>query len=109
MTATLIERKKPRVADIGGDDDVCSNEADSMWPPEFSLVGENCDNCPTNFNYAEIPGPKHALPPNADPIDYFNLFFTQTLWNIFVLETNRYAEQFLAAPETLSPRSRVRP
>jgi hypothetical protein len=37
-----------------------------------------------------------------------NLFFTQTLWNLFVLETNRYAEQFLAAHETLSPRSRVK-
>jgi hypothetical protein len=41
-----------------------------------------------------IPGPKHAPPPSADPIDYFNLFFTQTLWNIFVLETNRYADFF---------------
>jgi hypothetical protein len=105
----VIKKKKPGVIDDSGDDDVCSDEADSVRPLEFSLVDENCDNCcPTNFNYAEIPGPKHAPPTNADPIDYFNLFFTQTLWNIFVPETNRYAEQFLAAHETLSPRSRVR-
>jgi hypothetical protein len=54
----VIKRKKPRVTDNSGDD-VCSDEADSMRPPEFSLVDENCDNCCcTNFNYAEIPGPQ---------------------------------------------------
>jgi hypothetical protein len=59
-----------QVIDDSGDD-VCSNETDSMWPPEFSIVDENCDNCcPTNFNYAEILGPKHAPLLNADPIDY---------------------------------------
>jgi hypothetical protein len=76
----VIKRKKTRVRDDSGDNDVCSDEAYSMWPPEFNLVDENCDKCcPTNFNYAEILGPKHAPPPNANPIDYFNSFFTQTL------------------------------
>jgi hypothetical protein len=64
---TVIKRKKPRVTDNSGDDCVCGDEADSMRAPEFSLVNEICDNCPTNFNYAETPGPKHAPPPNADP------------------------------------------
>jgi hypothetical protein len=91
----VINRKKLRVTYDSGDDDVCSDEADSMRPPEFSLVDKNCDICPTNFNYAEIPGPKHAPPPNSDPIDYLNLFFT-------------HAEQFLSDHETFSPRSTVR-
>jgi hypothetical protein len=53
----VIKRKKPGVTDDSGDDNVCSDEADSMRPPEFSTVNENCDNCcPTNFNSAEIPG-----------------------------------------------------
>jgi hypothetical protein len=29
----VIKRKKPRVIDNSGDDDVCSDEADSMRPP----------------------------------------------------------------------------
>jgi hypothetical protein len=37
----VINRKKPRVTDDSGDDDVCSDEADSIQPPEFSLVDEN--------------------------------------------------------------------
>ncbi|KAG8230691.1 hypothetical protein J437_LFUL010768 [Ladona fulva] len=111
----VIKRKKPRVIDDSGEDDVFSDDnvhsddADSTQSLEFSIVDENSDNyCPSNFTYSEIPGPKHVPPPNVDPIDYFNFFFTGSLWNIFVLETNRYAEQFLASQDTLSPRSRVR-
>jgi hypothetical protein len=47
----VIMRKKSRMIDNSADDDVCSDESDSVRLPEFSLVNENCDNCcPTNFN-----------------------------------------------------------
>jgi hypothetical protein len=32
-------------------------------------------------------------PQEKDPIDYFNLLFRDTMWDTFVLETNRYAAQ----------------
>lgn len=43
------------------------------------------------------------------PIDFFNLFFTRALINIFVTETNRYATQTLVARgQNISPNSRLR-
>lgn len=51
-----------------------------------------------DFEFLEQPGPKH-IPPNAkDPIDFFRLFFTDVILNIFVTETNRYANQELGRP-----------
>lgn len=61
-----------------------------------------------NFSFDETPGPRHCPPSTAEPIDFFNIFFTQSLINMFVLETNRYATQTLASRgRNLSPNSRL--
>lgn len=60
-----------------------------------------------DFSYNETPGPKHCPPVESKPIEYFNLFFTEILLNIFVTETNRYANQTITElADNLSPRSR---
>jgi hypothetical protein len=80
----VIKRKKPRLIDDSDHDDVCSDEAYSMRPLEFSLVDENCDNCcPTNFSYAEIWGPKHVLSPNAGPL-ITSIYFSLIHYGIYL-------------------------
>ena len=38
-------------------------------------------------------GLNEQLPDNAEPIDYFNLFFTDELMQIITIQTNLFAEQ----------------
>ncbi|XP_023235982.1 piggyBac transposable element-derived protein 4-like isoform X2 [Centruroides sculpturatus] len=47
------------------------------------------------YSFLELPGPKHVPPPDSPPIAYFNLFFTVTLLNLIVTESNRYAQQVI--------------
>ncbi|XP_023241866.1 piggyBac transposable element-derived protein 4-like [Centruroides sculpturatus] len=47
------------------------------------------------FTFLELAGPKHMPPPDSPPIVYFNLFFTMTLLNLIVTESNRYAQQVI--------------
>ena len=42
---------------------------------------------------SEQPGPRVQLP--SDPLDLFSLFFDDTLVDLIVEETSRYAEQTL--------------
>lgn len=59
------------------------------------------------FSCNETPGPKHCPPVESKPIVYFNLFFTEILLNIFVTETNRYANQTTTElADNLSPQRR---
>ncbi|KAG8260899.1 hypothetical protein J6590_086401 [Homalodisca vitripennis] len=53
----------------------------------------------------EQPGPRHGPPNNARPVDYFNLFFTQTLLTTFVTWTNLYASNYIQnlTPFSLRP------
>ncbi|GFS03597.1 PiggyBac transposable element-derived protein 4-like [Elysia marginata] len=43
--------------------------------------------------FTEFVGPAHDLPTDSLPIDYFQLFFPDTLLQTFVAETNLYANQ----------------
>ncbi|KAG8287843.1 zinc finger protein [Homalodisca vitripennis] len=92
-----------RVLSSSDDDD---DDIESDWE---EVVESSPPNIEHHFDYQETPGPKH-IPQNAiKPIDFFNLFFTTGLIELFVNETNRYAESFLRMKgDTLSPRSRFR-
>lgn len=59
-----------------------------------------------NFSFHELPGPKHCPPIGSKPIAYFNLFFTTALIDVFLTETNRYANQTIESKgDNISPRS----
>lgn len=62
----------------------------------------------TSHVFFELPGPKHTQPGDAKPIDFFDLFFTAPLIKKMVVETNRYAAQFLQNHPNLKPQSRAK-
>ncbi|GFO06445.1 PiggyBac transposable element-derived protein 4-like [Plakobranchus ocellatus] len=50
--------------------------------------------------FSEFVGPVHDLPVKSEPLDFFQLFFRDSLLRTFAKETNRYAEQQQAAKGT---------
>ena len=58
---------------------------------------------PTVRAFTEATGPSHTLPENAKPLDYFFLFLPQSLFVTIAEETNRYADQKIAARGTPDP------
>jgi len=49
---------------------------------------------PKSFNlFAKDSGPFIVLPPDAEPLDYFEQLFPETLWTRLATETNRYATE----------------
>ena len=54
------------------------------------------------YPYSLTPGPPSALAPDASPVALFARFFTDSVWELIVQETNRYA----AANTSISPRAR---
>lgn len=61
-----------------------------------------------SYNFFETNGPRYPPSTNADPLTYFDLFFTEALFKTMVTETNRYAQQFLASSVSIKPKSRAR-
>jgi hypothetical protein len=91
-----------------GDDDYGSCRSDDEGPDFAEITtGQEVPYAHT-FYYAETPGPKHVPPPGSEPILYFDLFFNESLWNLLAQETNRYADEFLAAHRYVSQGSRIR-
>jgi hypothetical protein len=45
------------------------------------------------YNFTKNAGPKLGLPSDAEPIDYFTLFFNEELLSEIVTETNRYVKE----------------
>ena len=60
-------------------------------------MGEDVGPRPIPFTGAA--GPVRPPPPDAKPIEYANLFITDDFVNLLVLETNRYADQWIASHE----------
>ena len=50
---------------------------------------------PTSVRYAYklSPGPSSSLTGSVSPLDLFSCFFTHTVWDLLVTETNRFASQ----------------
>uniref|UniRef100_A0A2C9JCT7 Metallo-beta-lactamase domain-containing protein n=1 Tax=Biomphalaria glabrata TaxID=6526 RepID=A0A2C9JCT7_BIOGL len=88
-----------------------SDEAESFTPSaeEWRPVDDH-DCGPRPVLFTAHPGPKHALAPDAKPVDYVNLFLTDDIVNLVVNETNKYARQFIKDNHKnleTTPRSRV--
>jgi hypothetical protein len=56
------------------------------------------------YTFTKNAGPHFYLLPDAEPMDYFSLFFIGKLLNNIVVETNRYARHNISELQ-LSPRS----
>jgi hypothetical protein len=56
------------------------------------------------YTFTKNAGPQFHLLPDAEPMDYFSLFFNDELLNNIVVETNRYARHKISELQ-LSPRS----
>ncbi|XP_062579873.1 piggyBac transposable element-derived protein 4-like [Saccostrea cucullata] len=70
-----------------------------------ALPPEPEDQEPSNFT--ENVGPKNMPPSDSKPISYFFLMVTVDLINRMVLETNRYAAQFIASKDHIRRFSRL--
>lgn len=71
---------------------IFESDANAGW----KIVSEENDlGNVTEHGFYEQPGPRHCLANNARPIDYFYLFFTETLLTTFVTMTNLYATRYL--------------
>jgi len=57
------------------------NQATSYVPPDLLFKGEQ-------KLYKDMPA-------NPMPLDYFKLYFTDDVLDLLVIETNRYAEQYI--------------
>jgi hypothetical protein len=74
---------------------VCIDEWEDM------MMG---DKKPKAYTFTKNAGPQFHLLPDAEPIDYFSLFFSDKLLNNIVVERNRYARHKISELQ-LSPRS----
>ena len=85
------------------DDEIRASDMETESESEWEEVDANSDQPPVhNFQFLETPGPRHAPPADANPIEYANLFFTATLLNLIVTETNRYAQEYHHAHQHFS-------
>jgi hypothetical protein len=62
------------------------------------------DKEPKAYTFTKNVGPQFNLLPDAEPRDYFSLFFNHELLNNIVIETNRYARDKIKELQ-LSPKS----
>jgi hypothetical protein len=94
-------------------DESSNTLTESECESETSVCTDGCedvtlaDKNPKAYTFSKNAGPQlHLLPGDADPVDYFSLFFSYELVNNIVVETNRYARQKILELQ-LSPRSDV--
>ncbi|GFO37336.1 hypothetical protein PoB_006384100 [Plakobranchus ocellatus] len=69
-------------------DDDNSDPDQGPWLP---IIGE--DQEPSNIPFTSHPGPKIRLDRAAKRVDYFRLFISAQIIDLFVKETNRYGTQ----------------
>jgi hypothetical protein len=81
----------------------CESETSVVWIDGYEdvMMGDKKLNSCTFTKNAE---PQFHLLPDAQPMDYFNLFFSDERLNNLVVETNRYARHKISEFQ-LSPRS----
>lgn len=102
----IITHRRKRLR-IESESSISSSSSETEETPTFTNVPPTNVFSKTTNNFFETPGPRCAPPPDATPITYFNLFFTTSLLETIVRETNRYATQFFAS-HTVSNNSRVK-
>ena len=104
---------------IGGGDSDDDDENDNHFPSSSQQPGcghvrrrnyiwQAANRQPPLFTFGGMKGPtaKVAVNDENNPYDYFKLFFTDRFLETLVIETNRYASQYLTRT-TLSPHARA--
>ena len=66
------------------------NLADGVW---MNIMG--IDAGPQALPFIAVAGPKHAPPPQSQPLAYVQLFITDNLIDKMVTEINTYAQQWI--------------
>lgn len=89
----ILSKRLPVISDSSDDDEVTASISDDDIIDDFFLMNTIFSNESNTFS--EVPGPKLAPPPDAKPIEYFNKFFSISLFTTMATETNCYAEQYL--------------
>ena len=82
--------------DLQTADSVTNEDEDNLDPdqgPWMPIFGN--DQEPPNIPFTSHLGPRIHIERTAKPKDYFRLFLSSRVINIFVTETNRYAEQWI--------------
>ena len=82
-----------------GDDDDADDDADADDDDDWS---KNFTTPNVTKVFSDDAGPFIYLPPDADEIAYFDQLFPETLWNLILTETKRYANDKNRADDNLS-------
>lgn len=80
-----------------------SNGTDEEWSSNLSTVTDKIE------PFTEYAGPVHDLPEDSDPLEYFKLFFPTSMIELFVEETNKYAEQQSCVAKNARPQEALFP
>ena len=73
---------------------------------KWTLLGEGTKFVPPDVPFVAQEKINATLPQNATAVDYLKLYFTDEMVDFMVLETNKYAEQFISS-NPIKPHSRV--
>ena len=101
--AIIDDNDQELASNSGSDSEIEPNVADIVQPPDGILWSDRLQ--PVDVHQFEsYSGPNHDLDPDGDtrPIDYFYLFIKESFFDDLVRETNLYAEQRMAAADTVS-------
>lgn len=92
---------------VSVDSDISSFTASPLPPMNTYQLDQwsTGDTLRLSWNFDEsCVGPLNPPSPGSKAIEYFERFFTQQMWDLLVLETNRYADQ--VRQQILSPQAR---
>ena len=64
---------------------------DRQLPIDDANGWQTQDSPPMNSPFTGIPGLKVELPDDPTPLDFFNLMFDSSMWDLFATQTNNYA------------------
>jgi hypothetical protein len=73
-----------------------SSSASSFQDLSFPSIFFSLLSCSVLVDGLKSAGPQFNFLPDAEPKDYFSLFFTDELWNNFSIETNRCVRDKIA-------------
>ncbi|XP_049844055.1 piggyBac transposable element-derived protein 4-like [Schistocerca gregaria] len=83
-------------------DDIVGESEDEIEDVQYTDIRAPETLQPLTHPFQELPGPKHMPPVGSPVIEYFNLFFTTTLLQLIVTDTDHSAKQFITKHATLS-------
>jgi len=93
--------------DIQNDNAGNDNDVTVDYDPSIPIMWSDTDTCArSRLPFTGIPGRRAPISDTADPLEYFNLFFTDDMMDNIVTETNRRAQQLMQSTQ-LKRRARL--